>query len=298
MTAAPRISVVLIVHNGDDFVADAIASVRAQSLADWELVAVDDGSTDATADILARHAADLGPRMRVVRHPGGANRGMSASRNLGIHESRSGLVTFLDHDDILEPGKLAAHVAAFDAHPEADVVIGPNLRWYSWADPDREDEIQDLGVPAGATLPPPGPLPAFLARSRAAPLGITVRRGVLEAVGGFENAFTGMYEDQVLQAKLYVRHPVHVLDAVLHRYRQHPDSCVRRTFGAGTQLLARRRFLRWLRGHLDQHGITDPGLRAVVRKELGRTRLARWHWLRRQMLLAAAGTVRGLGWRR
>ncbi len=298
MSPPPRITVVLIVRNGDEFVSDAVASVRAQSLADWELVAVDDGSTDGTAGILRQHAAEIGSRMRIVGHPGGVNRGMSASRNLGIREARSDLVTFLDHDDILEPGKLAAHVAAFDGHPEADVVIGPNLRWYSWADPGREDEIQDLGVPAGATLPPPGPLPAFLARSRAAPLGITVRRGVLEAVGGFEDAFTGMYEDQVLQAKLYVRHPVHVLEPVLHRYRQHPDSCVRRTFGAGTQQLARRRFLRWLRGHLDHHGITDPGLRAVVRTELGRTRLARWHWLRRQALLTAAGAARRLGFRR
>lgn len=297
MTAGPRVSIVLIVRDGEAFLPEALESVRHQRFDDWELVAVDDGSTDATAAILERYAGILGPRMRVVRHPGGVNRGMSASRNLGIRESRGELVTFLDHDDILLPGKLAAHVAAFEANPEAVVVIGPNLRWSSWAGPDREDETQDLGVPTGTTLPPPGPLPAFLSRSRAAPLGITVRREVLEAVGGFEDAFTGMYEDQVLQAKLYTRHPVHVLGEVHHWYRQHPDSCVRRTFGAGTQLLARRRFLLWLRVYLHAGGIHDAVLHAVIGRELRQTRLARWHWMRRQVHLGLARTARALGLR-
>jgi len=293
MSAPPRISVVLIVRDGERFLAEAIESVRAQAFEGWELLAVDDGSTDGTAAILARHAEALGDRMRVLRHPGGVNRGMSASRNLGIRESRGAYVTFLDHDDVIRPGKLARHVAALDAHPDAATVIGPNLRWYSWADPAREDEVQVLGVPAAGTLPPPGPLPAFLARTRAVPLGLTVRRGVLEEVGGFDEAFAGMYEDQVLQTKLYLRHPVHVVPEVQHWYRQHPDSCIRRTFGAGAQGLARRRFLRWLDEHLRAHAPGEHALRALARRELARTRLARLHWLGRQARLGLVRLARG-----
>jgi glycosyltransferase involved in cell wall biosynthesis len=298
MSGPPRISVVLIVRNGERFISEAIRSVHRQSLTDWELVAVDDGSTDRTAELLEADAANLGGRMRIVRHPGGVNRGMSASRNLGIRESRGPLVSFLDHDDLLEPGKLAEHVAALERHPEADVVIGPNLRWSSWADPSLPDQPQDLGVPADVTLDPPGPLPAFLARSSAAPLGITVRRAALDAVGGFEESFTGMYEDQVLLAKLFLRHRVHVIAPVLHRYRQHPDSCVRRTFGRGSQSLTRRRYLLWLRNHLREHGHDDPRLTALLRTEIARTRFARWPWLKRQAIRGLARIARVAGFRR
>ena len=297
MTGAPRVTVVLIVYNGEKFLTEAIKSVRSQTLADWELVAVDDGSTDRTADILAEFAAILPGRMRIVRHPGGVNRGMSASRNLGIQESRSAYVSFLDHDDVLRPDKLIAHVAALDAHREAAVVIGPNLRWYSWADPSCADQVQDLGVPCGILVAPPGPLPVFLERTCAVPLGFTVRRSELDAVGGFEDSFEGMYEDQVLLTKLCLRYSVYVAESVDHWYRQHPASMVRKTFGAGAQLLARRRFLWWMRDYLREHASGDGRLNMLVRQELARTRFARWHWISRQVRRSLAGLARLL-WRR
>src|SRR5262245_45436329 len=81
----PRVSIVLPVRDGARYLAQAIESVRAQSLCDWELVAVDDGSTDETPAILARFAAE-DPRIRVVRNaparrlPGALNRGFEETR--------------------------------------------------------------------------------------------------------------------------------------------------------------------------------------------------------------------------
>ena len=98
MSAKPSISVVLIVFNGENFLAEAIESVVNQSLEDWELVVADDGSTDGTSDILRRYQEQLGSKMIICRHPGGQNRGMSAARNLGVEHASSDVVTFLDHD--------------------------------------------------------------------------------------------------------------------------------------------------------------------------------------------------------
>jgi glycosyltransferase involved in cell wall biosynthesis len=291
MTGAPKISVVLIVLNGERFLREALDSVVAQTLEEWELIAVDDGSVDGTPTILREYAAALSGRMHVLRHPSGANRGMSASRNLGIRGSRGEYVTFLDHDDVLLPEKLEAHSGILDRHPDAASVIGPNVRWHSWADPSLGDEIQDLGLPAGAVAPPPGPLPVFLARSVATPIGITVRRKSIEEVGGFDESFAGMYEDQAFQAKLYLHYPVYVADAVWHRYRQHGDSCVAQTFRAGAQMLARRRFLRWLRDYVQRVGTDRPELASLLRTELAKTRYARPYWLMWQVRRGVVGVA-------
>jgi len=284
MSAAPRISVVTIVLDGERFLPEALDSVVAQTTPDWELVIVDDGSTDRTPEIAGALAAREPERVRVVTHPGRANRGMSASRNLGVRESRGAYVTFLDHDDVMMPEKLREQAALLDDHPDAAVVIGPNLLWRSW-DPDagdEADEVQTLCLPADRVVAPPGPLASFLANSTATPLGFMLRRAAFDDVGGYEETFRGMYEDQVFQAKLYLEHPVYVSSHVWIRYRRHADSCVIRTFGEGGQLLARRRFLRWLRDHVEDRPRVDDDLRRLIGDELGRTRRARAIWLARQ----------------
>jgi len=291
MTGTPRISVVLIVLNGERFLREALDSVVAQTLGDWELIAVDDGSVDGTSTILREYAPALAGRLRVLRHAGGANRGMSASRNLGIRGSRGEYVTFLDHDDVLLPEKLEAHCGILDRHPDAASVIGPNVRWHSWADRSLRDEIQELGLPPGAVVPPPGPLPIFLARSVATPIGITVRRTSIDRLGGFDESFAGMYEDQAFQAKLYLHYPVYVADAVWHRYRQHGDSCVAQTFRVGAQLLARRRFLRWLLDYVQRTGTDRPELASLLRRELAKTRFARPYWLMWQVRRGVVGVA-------
>jgi glycosyltransferase involved in cell wall biosynthesis len=283
MSAVPKVSVVLIVLDGERFLGEAIESVLAQTTADWELVIVDDGSTDGTAAIASGFAAD-DDRIRVVQHPGRDTRGMSASRNLGVRESRGVYVTFLDHDDVMTPVAIEEQAGLLDRHDEAAIVLGPNRRWRSWATNGaaRPDEVQRLGVPGGTVLAPPGMLPVFLEDSAATPLGFMVRRPAYDDVGGCEESFGGMYEDQVLQAKLYLAHPVHVSGQVWRYYRQHDDSCVARTFQEGGQHLARRRFLRWLEAYVGRTGGADAELRGVIRAEMRRTRHARTSWLFRQ----------------
>lgn len=112
---APRVSVVMPVYNVAAYVEAAVASVLTQDFADFELLIVDDGSTD---DSLARCQAFNDPRLRIICQ---ANRGLAGARNTGIRHARGQYVAFLDSDDLWTPDKLTAHVAHLDADPRLGV---------------------------------------------------------------------------------------------------------------------------------------------------------------------------------
>jgi len=113
-----RVSIITAVYNGAPFLHEAIASVFSQTLADWEWIIVDDGSTDATPEILG---AIADPRVRVVRQD---NRGVAAARNAALDLVRGDFVAFLDADDRLPTESLAKRVALFESQPEASLVEG------------------------------------------------------------------------------------------------------------------------------------------------------------------------------
>jgi glycosyltransferase involved in cell wall biosynthesis len=118
---APTVSVVIPTYNQPALLAEAVASALAQTLADLEVVVVDDGSTDDTpARLAALAAAD--PRVRVVRQP---NAGTGAARNRGVREARGRYVALMDHDDLWLPTKLAEQVAYLDARPDCVAVACP-----------------------------------------------------------------------------------------------------------------------------------------------------------------------------
>ena len=103
---SPRVSVVMATHNRAQLVGRAIASVRGQSLVDWEMICVDDGSTDETAAVIQAIGE---PRVRLIRLP--RNRGASHARNVGIDAARADHVAFLDDDNEWAPAMLEALLA-------------------------------------------------------------------------------------------------------------------------------------------------------------------------------------------
>src|SRR5215213_8596780 len=98
MSQPPRVSVIMIFLNTERFIEEAIESVFAQTYDDWELVLVDDGSTDASTAIARRYAAQHPHKVRYLEHAVHQNLGMSASRNLGIREAHGEFIAFLDAD--------------------------------------------------------------------------------------------------------------------------------------------------------------------------------------------------------
>jgi glycosyltransferase involved in cell wall biosynthesis len=117
-----RVSVVLPSHDYRDLVAEAVESVLAQSYADWELVIVDDGSTDGAAEVLAGYAGRHPDRIRLLFHEGRANRGLIETYRAGIRHARGDLVAFIEADDVWYPQNLAVKVEAFRRYPDAAVV--------------------------------------------------------------------------------------------------------------------------------------------------------------------------------
>jgi glycosyltransferase involved in cell wall biosynthesis len=117
MPETPAVSVIIATYNRAGVLAEAIASVRAQTFEDWELLVVDDGSSDGTAELIKR-LSDEDRRLRYVRQD---NRGQSAARNAGLRQARGAFVAFLDDDDLWLPEKLALQVARMRSHAQASV---------------------------------------------------------------------------------------------------------------------------------------------------------------------------------
>jgi glycosyltransferase involved in cell wall biosynthesis len=114
------VSVIVPCFNYGRFLVQCLASLRAQSYSNWECLIVDDGSTDDSAQIAERLAADE-KRVAYVRQ---TNSGLSAARNAGLARARGEFIQFLDADDLLEPQKLQCQVEFLRAHPDVDVVVG------------------------------------------------------------------------------------------------------------------------------------------------------------------------------
>lgn len=113
----PMVSAVMPTFNKSEYLQQAIDSVLAQTFTDWELIIIDDGSTDNTADVLAR-CSD--PRIRVHTLP--ENTGRSHARNVALQFARGRYIAICDSDDISAPTRFAEHVAFLDAHPEIGIV--------------------------------------------------------------------------------------------------------------------------------------------------------------------------------
>jgi glycosyltransferase involved in cell wall biosynthesis len=119
VAAEPRVTVLMGVHDGAPFVGSAIESIVRQTHAGWELIVVDDGSTDSSLAILHSWARRDG-RIRVVEHP--RRLGLAACLNDGFAQARGELIARLDADDVSAPDRLAKQVAFLDSHPDIAVV--------------------------------------------------------------------------------------------------------------------------------------------------------------------------------
>lgn len=291
-TRAPKVSAIMIFLNGERFIAEAIDSIIGQTFTDWELILVDDGTTDG-ATAIAKSYAEVRPgQIRYVEHAGHVNLGMSASRNTGLRLARGENVAFLDADDIWLPRRLETHVALLDSHPEVSLVIGSMLWWRSWASAGASplqawrytDTPSERGLPLHQVIEPPAVAISFLERRGATLPGIcslTARREAVLAVGGFDDSFRSLYEDQVFLFRLCLRYRIWVTDEVLDCYRQHPDSACNQEGRIVGDARMRPIFLTWLQAHLVDSGCKDSRLWRAFRAEMLRFDQPRlWWWSR------------------
>lgn len=281
MTRNPLISCIIIFYNANErFFVEAIESVLAQSYANWELLLVDDGSTDRSSGIAKQYTEKYPGRIWYLEHQGHRNRGMSATRNLGISRARGQYLGFLDADDVWLPHALKEQEAILDRHREAAMVYGPVQWWYSWAENAMQNQVDFLDMPVvpmpaqgvvGNSVVQPPVLFVQLLRGAICISGMLLRRDAVARVGGFEQRFTDLYEDQVFCSKVCLNYPVYVSSTTWYRYRQHGQSCVGSN-SKHAEHLARGAFLHWLEDYLTREGCTHKQAWTVLRRELLRHR--------------------------
>lgn len=167
MSGTPVVSVIMPLHNGEAFLAEALASVLGQVEADCEVILVDDGSSDGTRRIAEYHERKH-PSVRLLSQ---GNAGVTVARNRGVAVARGEYLAFLDQDDRWLPDALVTHLRAFRLEPGLAYTVAhqrcflePGATCPDWF------RLQPLGEP----------LPAFL------PGGLMVRRSVFDQLGGFD----------------------------------------------------------------------------------------------------------------
>jgi hypothetical protein len=206
--AAPAVSVVMPVYNGAAYLAEAVESILAQTFGDFELLAVEGNSTDASPAILAGYAVRDG-RVRVVPQTG---HGLIAALNQGVGAARGEFIARMDADDVALPERFARQVRFLREHPTVAAVgtamqaIGPDgIRYWRMDYPTHPAAVRDMLTKASCLGHP----------------SVMARRAALDAVGGYRSALRDA-EDYDLWLRLADRFELANLPDVLMRYRCHP----------------------------------------------------------------------------
>jgi hypothetical protein len=204
----PLVSIIVCVYNGQEFLGAALDSVLAQTYPRFELIAVDDGSTDASAAILSRYSDS---RLRVLHQE---NRGTTMALHLGLEAATGDFIAFLDQDDLWETSKLTIHVDWLRNRPTIDLTFS----WFRYVDRtgrsiglrrkryfgtlDFRSLLSDFAI--GATS------------------NVVVRRAAIDKAGGIDPAFPRMYDlDLFLRVALLAQNNIEAIPVELMLYRRH-----------------------------------------------------------------------------
>jgi len=211
-----RVSIIVPAYNSAKYLPTAINSVISQTYDQWELVIVDDGSTDETRELVSSYGSQLGDKLRYVYQP---NRGLPAARNTGIRSARGDLIALLDADDMWLPLRLERSVAAMDSDAEIGLVHG------------KFERVNTEGSPIGQVQP------AFVRKylsgriadhiyTRRVHLGcptVTFRRCCIDKAGWFDETMRAT-EDRDLWFRIARHYKTAFVDEIIAYYRVSPGS--------------------------------------------------------------------------
>lgn len=194
----PRVSVIIPAYNRAPMLREAIDSVLSQSFIDFELIVVDDGSTDATADVTAAY----GRALSYLRIP---NSGVSAARNHGAAAARGRWLAFLDSDDLWLPRKIERQVSFFDTMPQARICQTEEI-WIR--NGRRVNPKRRHRKPSGWIFYP------SLSLCLVSPSAVMMEKTLFEEMGGFDEQLPAC-EDYDLWLRVSCRHPIFFIDTPL-----------------------------------------------------------------------------------
>jgi len=216
MRENPSVSVVIATYNRAHFLPETIDSVLNQRFQDFELIVVDDGSTDNTREVLERYE----PRVRYIYQE---NRGPSAARNLGVRQAKGAWIAIQDSDDLCAPEHLAALHGYVQSHPECGMVFG-NGAYLGGKEHNREtivprDKSRRLARDGVRLV---DHFERSIVRLQAA----LISKTYYNALGGHDESLW-LCMDLDLSFRLFMNYPVAYIDQVVFLYRRHPGNISR-----------------------------------------------------------------------
>lgn len=211
----PRVSAIITTYNRRAFVHEAVDSVLAQTYGDWELIVVDDGSTDGTDEALRRY----GEKLRYIFQK---NEGASAARNRGLELAGGEFVAFLDSDDLWLPRKLQVQVACMDGHPDCQICYTDEI----WIRRGRRVNPKKRHAKYSGEI-----YSHCLPLCIISPSSALMRRGLFKEVGAFDPTLP-VCEDYDLWLRVAASFPVFFIPQQLIVKRGgHPDQLSQRSWG-------------------------------------------------------------------
>jgi glycosyltransferase involved in cell wall biosynthesis len=212
-----KVSVVIPAYNGDRYLGAAIDSVLGQTYQDYEIIVVDDGSTDNTAQVVKQYSKNYG---KTVRYLSQTNQGVAASRNLGLAAAMGDYIAFLDQDDLFLSDKLSSQVALLDRNNQLGMVnSGWQIYRQGFPEVNRQAEIE-------AAVKPWQQIPQLTATNliiwKPVFLGAMLfRRNWLERAGGFNTTLEQTPDVDLVMRLAKIGCPAAWVEQVTVKYRQH-----------------------------------------------------------------------------
>lgn len=229
-TPPPAVSVILPAYNVEEYIDEAIQSILAQTFTDFELIVVDDGSTDRTLEIVRGYATNRA--LKIIAN--GENLGLTKSLNIGIAAARGGLIARQDGDDISLPTRLAEQVAYMEANPEIAVLGTARLRLSADGEIDRQSGRLLSTRPVATATDGKSARPAFndlLQANHFVHGSVMMRKSVLDEVGGYDEFFR-YTQDYELWLRIAKHHATANLLEPLYALRSHAASVTKENTAA------------------------------------------------------------------
>ncbi|MDZ7288509.1 MAG: glycosyltransferase [candidate division KSB1 bacterium] len=221
----PKVSVIIPLYNAAPYIAACLESILAQTFKDFEIVVADDGSTDASIDIVKKYQQLHSDKIVVCAHPDHANRGITATRNLAIRHARGEYLAFIDNDDLWLPEKLTRQVEILDHFPEIVLVYAKIGFIDARNNSITVDGNQEFG--SGTPHRPASIFRRLLLKNPIPSVTVLARKSSVENVGAFDETMR-YNEDRLVWSKMAVDHPVFFIPEKLALYRVHETNFSRK----------------------------------------------------------------------
>lgn len=261
-------SPIISFFDAERFIKETIESVLQQHFGDWELILVDDGSSDRSTPIALNYAKDFQNKIFYTNHKNHTNKGLSASRNAGFSLAKGRYITFLDADDIWLTGHLANMLHLIQCQ-KVPLVCESTEYWYNWNNPSKSNKLIHIGAEANQIhFPPALSLQLYPLGEGSSPCmhALIIEKETILKYRGFDESFTGMYEDIVFLSKIFLNEPVFISSTCNNLYRQRDDSMLSNAHNTGKYNFYRKKFLNWYKNYLTTQNISDEKIRQSLKK--------------------------------